>query len=136
MSFFDEVVSYEKNADRRMCVGQRAASIPFASRSRRPPGREKTDPSQPIPPEQVNHKEIRGRPVSTRNANPSNRKAAQTVRFDPANSHPSQRLSLRPFYSLNDRVDPAEIDRQLRLFKAGGFGGSFLHSRIGCSPNT
>ncbi len=36
-----------------------------------------------------------------------------------------------PFYSLNDELDPAELDRQLRAFKAGGFGGSFLHSRIG-----
>jgi len=36
-----------------------------------------------------------------------------------------------PFYSLNDELDPAEIDRQLRVFKEGGFGGSFLHSRIG-----
>jgi pantothenate kinase type III len=36
-----------------------------------------------------------------------------------------------PFYSLNDELDPAELDRQLRTFKDGGFGGSFLHSRIG-----
>ena len=36
-----------------------------------------------------------------------------------------------PFYSLNDELDPAELDRQLRVFKEGGFGGSFLHSRIG-----
>jgi hypothetical protein len=36
-----------------------------------------------------------------------------------------------PFYSLNDDLEPAELDRQLRLFKDGGFGGSFLHSRIG-----
>lgn len=36
-----------------------------------------------------------------------------------------------PFYSLNDELDAAEVDRQLRGFKEGGFGGSFLHSRIG-----
>ena len=36
-----------------------------------------------------------------------------------------------PFYSLNDELDPAEVDRQLHLFKEGGFGGTFLHSRIG-----
>ena len=36
-----------------------------------------------------------------------------------------------PFYSLNDDLKSAEIDRQLHIFKAGGFGGSFLHSRIG-----
>ena len=36
-----------------------------------------------------------------------------------------------PFYSLNDELDPVELDRQLRAFKEGGFGGTFLHSRIG-----
>lgn len=36
-----------------------------------------------------------------------------------------------PFYSLNDDLDPAELGRQLHLFKEGGFGGTFLHSRIG-----
>jgi len=36
-----------------------------------------------------------------------------------------------PFYSLNDELDPVELDRQLRTFKEGGFGGTFLHSRIG-----
>jgi hypothetical protein len=36
-----------------------------------------------------------------------------------------------PFWSLNDDLDAEEMDRQLRVFKDGGFGGSFLHSRIG-----
>ncbi|HNX33090.1 MAG TPA: hypothetical protein PKM57_00580 [Kiritimatiellia bacterium] len=36
-----------------------------------------------------------------------------------------------PFYSLNDELEPSELDRQLRVFKEGGFGGTFLHSRIG-----
>jgi len=36
-----------------------------------------------------------------------------------------------PFYSLNDELDAVELDRQLRIFQDGGFGGSFLHSRIG-----
>lgn len=44
----------------------------------------------------------------------------------PANSYRSV-----PFYSLNDDLAPAELDRQLHLFKEGGFGGTFLHSRIG-----
>ncbi|MBI4976921.1 MAG: hypothetical protein HZC28_05530 [Spirochaetes bacterium] len=36
-----------------------------------------------------------------------------------------------PFWSLNDVLEPAEIERQLEAFKKGGFGGSYLHSRIG-----
>lgn len=36
-----------------------------------------------------------------------------------------------PFWSLNDDLSPAGIDRQLVAFKEGGFGGSYLHSRIG-----
>lgn len=44
----------------------------------------------------------------------------------PANTYRSV-----PFYSLNDDLNPAEVDRQLHLFKEGGFGGTFLHSRIG-----
>jgi len=36
-----------------------------------------------------------------------------------------------PFYSLNDWLEPAEIKRQMALFKEGGFGGAYLHSRIG-----
>jgi hypothetical protein len=44
----------------------------------------------------------------------------------PANTYRSV-----PFYSLNDDLDSAEVDRQLHRFKEGGFGGTFLHSRIG-----
>lgn len=44
----------------------------------------------------------------------------------PANTYRSV-----PFYSLNDDLNSSEVDRQLRLFKEGGFGGTFLHSRIG-----
>lgn len=51
---------------------------------------------------------------------------AQAVFRAPANDYRSV-----PFYSLNDELDPAELDRQLRDFKEGGFGGTFLHSRIG-----
>ena len=35
------------------------------------------------------------------------------------------------FWSLNDQLDPAEMKRQMALFKEGGFGGAFLHSRVG-----
>ena len=36
-----------------------------------------------------------------------------------------------PFYALNDKLDTAELVRQINGFKAGGYGGSFLHSRGG-----
>ena len=36
-----------------------------------------------------------------------------------------------PFYSLNDMLEEGELKRQLGLMKEGGFGGAFLHSRIG-----
>jgi hypothetical protein len=36
-----------------------------------------------------------------------------------------------PFYSLNDWLEEGELKRQLGLMKEGGFGGAFLHSRIG-----
>ena len=36
-----------------------------------------------------------------------------------------------PFYSLNDHLEEGELKRQLGLMKEGGFGGAFLHSRIG-----
>ncbi|MBE6301337.1 MAG: hypothetical protein E7085_05710 [Parabacteroides distasonis] len=36
-----------------------------------------------------------------------------------------------PFYSLNDSLSAEELARQLKLMKEGGFGGAFLHSRIG-----
>jgi len=36
-----------------------------------------------------------------------------------------------PFWSLNDKLDPVEIKRQLREFRKGGYGGAYLHSRIG-----
>ncbi len=42
-------------------------------------------------------------------------------------------LSLRgaPFWSWNDRLDPAELTRQARDMKARGMGGFFMHSRDG-----
>jgi hypothetical protein len=54
------------------------------------------------------------------------------VRFEQsAFKAPASTYRSVPFYSLNDDLDPAEVDRQLHLFKEGGFGGTFLHSRIG-----
>ncbi len=70
--------------------------------------------------------------AQTPKATSQNRPGEHVGRFEqaafrtPANTYRSV-----PFYSLNDDLDPAEVDRQLRLFKEGGFGGTFLHSRIG-----
>ena len=35
------------------------------------------------------------------------------------------------FWSLNDSLQADEMRRQLALFKEGGFGGAFFHSRPG-----
>lgn len=45
--------------------------------------------------------------------------------------NPSIEYRAIPFYSLNDKLDTNELKRQLIEFKKGGFGGSYLHSRIG-----
>ena len=44
---------------------------------------------------------------------------------------PSNTYRAVPFYSLNDSLSAEELARQLKLMKEGGFGGAFLHSRIG-----
>jgi hypothetical protein len=36
-----------------------------------------------------------------------------------------------PFWSLNDRLEPAEMIRQVEEFHRAGMGGFFLHSRTG-----
>lgn len=36
-----------------------------------------------------------------------------------------------PFWSWNERMEPAEVRRQIALMKQGGWGGAFIHSRIG-----
>ncbi|MAX25775.1 MAG: hypothetical protein CMJ19_14850 [Phycisphaeraceae bacterium] len=46
-------------------------------------------------------------------------------------SDPAPTWRAIPFWSLNDRLDLNEIRRQLQAFKRGGFGGAYLHSRIG-----
>ncbi|MFG0248031.1 MAG: glycosyl hydrolase [Phycisphaeraceae bacterium JB051] len=46
-------------------------------------------------------------------------------------SDPAPTWRAIPFWSLNDRLDLDEIRRQLQAFKRGGFGGAYLHSRIG-----
>lgn len=36
-----------------------------------------------------------------------------------------------PFFSWNERMEPAELRRQVDLIAEGGWGGAFVHSRIG-----
>jgi hypothetical protein len=36
-----------------------------------------------------------------------------------------------PFWSWNDRLDPLELRRQVKLIEEGGWGGFFIHSRLG-----
>ena len=53
-------------------------------------------------------------------------------RFDLAEfRHPSATYRSMSFWSLNDSLSADEMRRQLALFKDGGFGGSFFHSRPG-----
>lgn len=36
-----------------------------------------------------------------------------------------------PFWAWNEKMEPGEVGRQLNLMKQGGYGGGFMHSRIG-----
>ncbi|HUX97463.1 MAG TPA: glycosyl hydrolase [Bacteroidales bacterium] len=45
--------------------------------------------------------------------------------------NPSSAYRSVPFYSLNDLLDSAELDRQVEEFAKGGYGGVYLHSRTG-----
>ena len=45
--------------------------------------------------------------------------------------NPSKNYRAVPFYSLNDLLDSAELDRQIVEFAIGGYGGVYLHSRTG-----
>ncbi len=44
---------------------------------------------------------------------------------------PPQRFRSHPFSSINDRLDPNEMKRQVRGLAEAGFGGFYLHSRDG-----
>ncbi len=44
---------------------------------------------------------------------------------------PPKRFRPSPFWSWNDDLKDAELRRQIREFKAKGFGGYFMHSRVG-----
>lgn len=45
--------------------------------------------------------------------------------------NPSKNYRAAPFWSLNDLLDSAELDRQIVQFAKGGYGGVYLHSRTG-----
>lgn len=45
--------------------------------------------------------------------------------------NPSPEFRGVPFWSLNDRLDPAEIKRQIDLLYDAGYGGVFFHAREG-----
>ena len=45
--------------------------------------------------------------------------------------NPDNTFRAVPFYSLNDDLQAGELTRQLHIFKEAGYGGAFLHSRIG-----
>ena len=37
----------------------------------------------------------------------------------------------KPFWAWNTRLDEAKLRRQIRIFKEMGFGGFFMHARVG-----
>ena len=46
-------------------------------------------------------------------------------------SQPPAKYRSAPFWSWNDKLDPAEVARQVREMKKQGMGGFFMHSREG-----
>ena len=44
---------------------------------------------------------------------------------------PPNQFRSYPFYSINDKLTPEELTRQIKEFKDAGFGGFYLHSRVG-----
>ena len=44
---------------------------------------------------------------------------------------PSPEFRGAPFWSINDKLDPKEVMRQVALLKEGGYGGAFFHAREG-----
>ena len=50
---------------------------------------------------------------------------------NPIFNHPPAEYRGMPFWSLNDRLEPAEMVRQVEEFHRAGMGGFFLHSRTG-----
>lgn len=48
-----------------------------------------------------------------------------------ASAKPSNQFRGAPFWAWNSKLDPAELRRQIRIFKEMGFGGFFMHARVG-----
>lgn len=46
-------------------------------------------------------------------------------------ARPSKEYREVPFWSWNDELSPEELRRQVRLMDEGGWGGFFMHSRVG-----
>jgi hypothetical protein len=44
---------------------------------------------------------------------------------------PSAPFRSKPFWAWNDKLEKTELLRQIRFFEAMGFGGFFMHSRVG-----
>ena len=45
--------------------------------------------------------------------------------------NPGSQWRAKPFWALNDELDADEIRRQINIFREMGFGGYFMHSRVG-----
>lgn len=45
--------------------------------------------------------------------------------------HPPAYYREVPFWSWNDKLDPRELTRQIALIAEGGWGGFFMHARVG-----
>ncbi len=45
--------------------------------------------------------------------------------------NPSVAFRSKPFWAWNDKLEESELRRQIRIFREMGFGGFFMHSRIG-----
>jgi len=46
-------------------------------------------------------------------------------------AHPPAKYRGKPFWAWNGRLEPEELRRQVRIMKRMGFGGFFMHSRVG-----
>jgi hypothetical protein len=44
---------------------------------------------------------------------------------------PSSAFRAKPFWAWNGKLEEPELRRQIRIFQAMGFGGFFMHSRVG-----
>ncbi|MBP5092446.1 MAG: hypothetical protein J6332_00160 [Abditibacteriota bacterium] len=49
--------------------------------------------------------------------------------------NPESFMRPAPFWAINDRLDPKEVDRQLRDMRDKGYGGAFFHARHGLTTD-